>query len=118
MVPPKVLSADSEIAKRGPRTVTPWSVIPKCDIPREDGWRAGACPTFESRVLEAIMLSDNANRYGVAVVAVGTALNVAVLLKQVRPYPARVLFVVPAAIAARYGGRCPAARGARVGRPA
>src|SRR5258708_28155701 len=108
MVPPKVLSADSEIAKRGPRTVTPWSVIPKCDIPREDGWRAGSCPTFESRVLEAIMLSDNVKRYGGAVVAVGTALSVVVLLVQVLPYPARVLSVAPVLIASRYFGRGPA----------
>ncbi len=61
------------------------------------------------------MLSDNVKRYGVAVVAVGTALSVVVLLDQVLPYPARVLFVVPVVIASRYGGRGPALLAAALG---
>ena len=52
-------------------------------------------------------MTDNVKRYAAAVIAVGAALVAVVLLDEVLPFPARILFVAPVAIASWYGGRGP-----------
>jgi signal transduction histidine kinase len=54
-------------------------------------------------------------RYGMAVLTVVVALILVIALQEVLPFPARMLFVVPVAIASRYGGRGPAVIAASLG---
>jgi signal transduction histidine kinase len=54
-------------------------------------------------------------RYGMAVLTVGAALVVVTVLQGVLPFPARLLFVLPVAIASRYGGRGPSVIAAGLG---
>jgi signal transduction histidine kinase len=70
--------------------------------------RFGLC---EIRVVLNVHLriSDNATRYGIALLASATAFGVVVLLTRVLPFEPFLLFAVPVALTSRYAGRGPTA---------
>src|ERR1700737_4597641 len=55
-------------------------------------------------------MSENARRYGIAVLAPAAAFGAVVLLARILPFEPVLLFAVPVALTARYLGRGPPAR--------